>query len=183
MERKAAGGNDAMNMRMSFELLAPRVQHAEETNFRTEVSRITRNFLKRFGTGAKQKIVKNLLVLQNQWCQTVGQCEDDVQVAGREKFSSTRSNPAFSSSDLTLRAVAISARIKSDGPMPAAGALIEMTAECGGTTPLNGQQHFDMLPTEPVAVSFYESIPGSADDIGHLQRWPAHLFLVWRLGV
>ena len=67
--------------------------------------------------------------------------------------------------------------------MSAAGALVEMTAECGGTTPLNGQQHFDMLPTEPVAVSFYESIPGSADDIGHLQRWPAHLVLVWRLGV
>jgi hypothetical protein len=28
-----------------------------------------------------------------------------------------------------------------------------------------------------VAVSFYESIPGSADDIGHLQRRPAHLLL------
>jgi hypothetical protein len=35
--------------------------------------------------------------------------------------------------------------------MPAAGVLLEMTTKCGGTTPLNGQQHFDMLPTEPVA--------------------------------
>src|SRR5215472_17136991 len=25
-----------------------------------------------------------------------------------------------------------------------------MTTECGGTTPLNGPQHFDMFPTEPV---------------------------------
>ena len=61
--------------------------------------------------------------------------------------------------------------------MPATGALIEMTAKCGGTTPLNGPQHFDMLPTEPVAVSFDESLSRSADDIGHLQRRPAHLFL------
>jgi hypothetical protein len=141
------------------------------------VSRITRNFLKCFRTGAKQEIIEDLLVLQNQWCQTVGQCEDDVQVAGREQFSSTRSNPAFPSSDLTLRAVAIATRIEGDGLMSAAGALVEMAAECGGPTPRNGQQHFDVLPTEPVAVSFYESIPGSADDIGHLQRWSVHLLL------
>src|SRR5438046_54301 len=32
-----------------------------------------------------------------------------------------------------------------------------------------------MLPTEPVAVPFDESISRSADDIGHLQRRPAHL--------
>ena len=67
--------------------------------------------------------------------------------------------------------------------MPATGALIEMAAECGGTTPANGSQHFDMLPTEPVAVSFDESLSRSADDIGHLQRRPAHLFLAMRLVV
>ena len=61
--------------------------------------------------------------------------------------------------------------------MSAAGALVEMTAECGGTTPRNGQQHLDMPPTEPVAVSFDECISRGADDIGHLQRWPAHLLL------
>ena len=166
-----------MNMRVNFEFLAPRVQHAEEADFRTEVSRIARNFLKCFRTGAKQEIVEDLLVLQNQWPQPVGQCEDDVQVAGREQFSSTRGNSAIPSRDLTLRAVAIAATIEGDGLMPAAGALIEMTAECGGTTPPNGPQHLDMLPTEPMAVSFDESIPGSADDIGHLQRWPAHLLL------
>ena len=39
----------------------------------------------------------------------------------------------------------------------------------------NGPQHFDMLPTEPVAISFEESSSRVADEIGHLQRWPAHL--------
>ena len=61
--------------------------------------------------------------------------------------------------------------------MSAAHALIEMPAESGSTTTRNGSQHFHVLPTEPLAVSFYESIPGSADNIGHLQRWPAHLLL------
>jgi len=34
-----------------------------------------------------------------------------------------------------------------------------------------------MLPMEPVAVSFDEGLSCSADDVGHLQRRPAHLFL------
>ena len=168
-----------MDMGMNFEFLTPRVQYAEEANFRTEVSGITRNFLKCFGTGAKQEIVEDLLVLQNQWPQAVGQCENDVHVAGRKKFSSTRSDPALPSGDLTLRAVAIAAAVIRDGgTMSAAGALVEMTAECGGTTPRNGQQHFDMLPTNPLAVAFDEQSSRGADEIGHLERWPAHLLLL-----
>ncbi len=62
--------------------------------------------------------------------------------------------------------------------MPAAGALVEMTAECGSATPRNGQQHLDVLPTNPLAVSLEEGSSRSADEIGHLQRWPAHLFLL-----
>jgi hypothetical protein len=132
-----------MDMRMSVELLTPGMQHTEEADFRTEVSRITRNFLQCFGTSVKQEIVEDLLVLQNQWRQAMGQCEDDVQVAGREQFSSTRSNPPFSGSGLTLGAVSVAATVIRDGgTMPAAGALVKMTAECGGTTARDGQQHF-----------------------------------------
>jgi hypothetical protein len=62
--------------------------------------------------------------------------------------------------------------------MPAAGALIEMTAECGGTTPRNGQQYFDVLPAEPLAISFDEGSSCAADEIGHLEGRPAHLLLL-----
>jgi hypothetical protein len=172
-----------MNVRMNFEFLAPGMQHAEEANLCAEVSRIASDFEKGFGAGTEQEIVEDLVVLQNQWCQAAGECENHVQVAGREKFTSTRSNPPFPSSGLTLRAVAISAAIEGDGTMPAAGALIEMTTECGGTTPRNGQQHFDMPPPKPVAVSFDEGVSRGADDIGHLQRRPAHLLLAGRLVV
>ena len=98
-----------MGMRMNFEFLTPCVQHAEEANFRTEVSRVASDFQKCFGTGAEQEIVEDTLVLQNQWRQPVGQREDDVQVACREEFFSTRSDPPFSSARLTLWAVPISA--------------------------------------------------------------------------
>src|SRR5207302_1482467 len=75
---------------------------------------------KGFGTGAEQEIVEDLLVLQNQWRQAAGECEDHVQVAGGEKLTLTRGNPPFPGSDLTLRAVAIAAAVIRDGgTMPA----------------------------------------------------------------
>jgi hypothetical protein len=63
--------------------------------------------------------------------------------------------------------------------MPAAGALIDMTAECGGTTPRNGQQDFEMLPADPLAISFDECSSRAADEIGHLERRPTHLPFLW----
>src|SRR5271155_5058982 len=111
----------------------------------------------------------------------MGQCENHVYIAGREKFSATRSDPAVPSSDLTLRAMAIAAAVVRDGgTMPATGALVEMAAECGGTTSPNGQQHFDVLPTEPMAISFDEGISRGADQIGHLEWWPGHLIFLRR---
>jgi hypothetical protein len=101
-----------------------------------------------------------------------------MDVTRREKFRATCCEPAFAGAGLTLRAVAISAAIERDGAMSAAGALIEMSAKCGGTTPRNGQQHFDVLPADPLAASFEESSSRGADEIGHLQGWPAHLLLL-----
>src|SRR5215469_14285734 len=173
-----------MEMRMEPELLTPGMQDTEEADLGAEESRIAGHFEKGFGTGAEQEIVEELLVLQHQWGQAVWECEDHVDVGGGEKFSSARSNPLFPSGGLTLRAIAISAAvIRNGGTIPATGALIDMTAQCGRTTPLNGQQHLDVLPTNPGAVSFDEGGSRGADEIGHLERWPAHLLLVWRLAL
>ncbi len=100
-----------------------------------------------------------------------------MDVARREKFSLTRGNPPFTGAGLTLRAVPVAAGVVRDGAMSAASAFIEMSAECGSATPCYGQQHFHMLPTDPLTVSFDECVAGDADEIGHLERWPAHLFV------
>jgi len=173
---RAAGGHDTMNVRVKIELLAPTVQYAEKTNLRTEVL-VARDFEKGFRAGAKQEVVEDLFILQHERSQATGQGEDHMEIARGEQFSLTRRDPPFACGRLTLWAVPISAAIEGDGAIPAAGALIEMTAQCGGTTARHGQQHFDMLPTKPMAVSFDERISCSADDIGHLERRPAHLFL------
>ena len=65
--------------------------------------------------------------------------------------------------------------------MSAAGAFIEMSAERGGATPRNGQQHFDVLPGDPLTASFDECVSRGADQIGHLEGWPVHLLVLWWL--
>jgi hypothetical protein len=168
-----------MDMGVGCEFLTPGVQNAEEADLRAEMSGIASDFEKCFRTGAKQEIIEDLSVLQGQWSQPLRKGEDHMDVARREKFSSACCDPPFPGRGLTLRAVPVSAGVVRDsGAMPAAGALIEMTAQCGGATPPNGQQHFDMLPTEPVAISFDESSSRCADEIGHLQGRPAHLLLL-----
>src|SRR5258706_8336007 len=107
-----------------------------------------------------------------------------MEKAGGKKLLLARSNPGVPRGGLTLREMAIATAVIGDGgTMSAAHALIEMTAESGGTTTANGPQYFDVLPTEPMAVSFDERLSCSADDVGHLQRRPAHLVLVRRLVV
>ena len=167
-----------MDMGMEPELLIPGMQHAEKTDFRAEVFRIASDFEKCFGTGAKQQIIDDFFVLQSQWSKLRRKCEDHMDVARREKFSLTCGDPAFAGRGLTLWTVSIAAAVVGDGgTMPAAGALIEMTAECSGATPRNGQQYFDVLPAEPLAISFDEGSSCAADEIGHLEGRPAYLFV------
>ena len=64
--RESTGGNYTMNMWVKFEFLTPGMQNTEEADFCTEMLGIASDFEKRFGTGAKQEIVDELLVLQSQ---------------------------------------------------------------------------------------------------------------------
>src|SRR5712691_399561 len=173
------GRHHTMYMRVKFEFLSPGVQDAEEADFCTEMLGIARDFQKGFRTGAKQEAVEDLLVLQDQRSQMTRKREDHMDVTRWEKLLATRCEPAIASSCLTLRAVAISTGVVGDGAMSAAGAFIEMSAERGGTTPRNGQQHFDVLPGDPLTASFDECVSRSADQIGHLEGWPVHLLLLW----
>src|ERR1700719_3985188 len=125
-----------MDMGMESEFLVPSMQHGEQAECCAEVFRIASDFEKCFCTGAEQQIVDDFLVLQSQWSELRRKCEDHMDVARREKFSLTCRDPAFPGRGLTLRAVSIAAAVVGDGgTMPTAGALIEMTTECGGATP------------------------------------------------
>ena len=106
--RQSAGWHHAMDMWVGREFLTPGMQNTEEANFCTEVFGIAGHFEKSFRTGAKQEIVEDLLVLQDQRGQMTWKREDYMDVARWEKLLATCCEPAITSSGLTLRAVSIS---------------------------------------------------------------------------
>src|ERR1700758_4602471 len=86
--RQSAGWHHAMNMWVGREFLTPGMQNTEEANFCTEVFGIAGHFEKSFRTGAKQEIVEDLLVLQDQRGQ-MGNPEV-IHVAGKRAFRGGR---------------------------------------------------------------------------------------------
>src|SRR5258708_7557496 len=176
--RQSTGWRHAMNMWVGREFLTPGMEHTEEADFCTEVFGIAGHFEESFCTGAKQEIVEDFPVLQDQRSQMTRKREDNMDVLRRKKFPATLFQPTFASSCLTLRAVAISTGVVGDGAMSAASALIEMPAERGGATPRNRQEHFDVLPGDPLTASFDKCVSRSADQIGHLEGRPAHLLVL-----
>jgi hypothetical protein len=55
-----------MHVGMMLQVLPPRMQHAEQANIGTQVLRVVGDFEQRYGTGAKEQIVKQPLVLKHE---------------------------------------------------------------------------------------------------------------------
>jgi len=100
------------------------------------------------------------------------QGEDDVDIAGGQKVPAARFQPVVASIGLTLRAVPVPTGVKGDGAMSAAGTLIDMAAERGGSAAQDRGEDFQMQPRQPFAAAVEESISRCADNLGHLQGRP-----------
>src|SRR5271157_5847780 len=74
--------------------------------------------------------------------------------------------------------MAVSARVVRDGSMSAVRALIAMSTQRGGAAALDGQQHFLVLPVDPLVTALNEGLSCTANDVGHLQRRPVHTFCI-----
>ena len=138
---ESAGGNDTVDMGMKLEFLVPGMEHAEEADLGTEMAGIARDLQQGFGAGPEQQTVDEFLVLESQRSQLRRQGEDDMDVGRGQQFTTTRRDPAFARTGLTLRAVPVATAVVRDGgTMSAAGALIDMAAEGRGATARDGQQ-------------------------------------------
>jgi hypothetical protein len=177
IEGQSAGRDYTMGMRVMFEFLIPGVEHTEEADFGAKMLGITSDFEEGFGASLQQQMVQDFLVLQGEWGQLMGQGEDNMDVARREKLLTTRLEPSLAGVGLTLWAVPVPAAVvRDDRTVAAVGALIEMPAQGGGATAHDGSQHFEVLPGDPPAAAFDEAASRGANQIGHLERWPVHLF-------
>src|SRR5271163_5123869 len=135
------------------------MEHAEETDLGTEMPWIAGDFKQSLCTGVEEQVVDEPLVLQCERSQFPRQREDGMYVASGQKLALTRLEPASARVALAARAVPVSARVVGDGGrMSAAGAAVAMSAQRGGATARNSQQHLLVLPVDPPAAVFNERL-------------------------
>ena len=98
-----------------------------------------------------------------------------MHVARRQKLPFPRREPAQAGVALALRAMPVRTRVIGDGDnLAAVGAAIAVTAEHSRTAAQDSQQDLAVLPGHPAFAIFPKGRSCTADDVGHLQRWPAH---------
>src|SRR5215468_7212844 len=149
---------------MKLEFLVPGVQYAEEADLGTEMPWVASYFEESFGAGTKQQTIDDFLVVQSQRSQLRRQSENDMDIGRGQKFAATCLNPAFTSTGLTLRTMAIAATVIRDGrAMSTAQADIDVTAEGSGPTARNSEQDLNMCPTEPLTTALEERSACGAD--------------------
>jgi hypothetical protein len=152
------------------------MEHRKKTDLGSEMLGVKGNLQKSFGAGPEQQIVEELLVLQYEWTELVRQGKHYVEVADGEQFFLASCEPAPTSRDLTLGAVAIATGVENDGTMATTGTLIAMSTQDRGTAVGDRTEHFLMRPVNPAAVIGDEVFALCPYNVGHLQVWPIHFF-------
>ena len=106
-----AAGDDAVDMRMMQQRLAPGVQHGDEADVSAEMLGVGGDGPEGSGGGSEQGAIDFALVLQRQRGQFCGQGEDDVKIGDRQQILAALLQPLRALLRLTLRTVAIAAGV------------------------------------------------------------------------
>src|SRR5882672_4064098 len=148
------------------------MEHRQETDLGTEMLGVEGNLQKSFGAGAKQQVVEELLVLQHEWRELVGQGKDHMKVVDGEQFFLASREPALTGCHLTFWAMPIATGVEKESTMATTGTLKAMSTQDRGTAVGDSTEHFLMRPVNPAAVVGEEWFALRPYDVGHLQVWP-----------
>ena len=179
-----AGRDHAVDVGMMDKSLTPGVKYGEEAETGAEMLGVGGHILERGCGGPEQEIVDDPGILQGEGCEVSGKCEDDVGVRHRQHFGLARLGPGRLSAALTLRAVAVAARVVGDPPAPAGVAFVDVAAQRGRSARQDGLDDGALLPAPGRRHSLRLEAQVLAEDLGDLVPWPlGHLREVADLGL
>src|SRR5271165_1236310 len=126
------GWDQAMQVRMVAQILAPGMEHGKHSDACTEMARISSDREQGFRGGAKQQVVEQALIAECKRCQLLRQGEDDVGIRHRQQAGGLPAEPAIASRRLTLGTMPVAAREIGDSLIGTGVALLQVSAEGGG---------------------------------------------------
>src|SRR5271166_2084868 len=133
IEGESTGGDEAMQVRMVAQVLAPGMEYGEHPDAGAEMAWISGDLQQSLGSGAKQQVVKQALIVECQRCQLLRQGEDDVRVRHRQQAGGLPAEPAIAGRGLALGAMPVAAREIADVLVGTGIAALQVSAEGGGT--------------------------------------------------
>jgi hypothetical protein len=101
-----------------LKVLSPGVKHTQEADLRAKMLGIGGDFLQGCGAGAEQEIVDDLLVLQGQPRQLVGNRKDDMHIVDRQQFLAASGEPFVTGAGLALWTVSERQELKEMASWP-----------------------------------------------------------------
>ena len=172
--REASRRDDAVDMRMSEQVLSPGVENAQDTDFGAQVLGVRRDFQQGGGGGREQEMVKVTSVVLRQEVDLVRDGEDHVKVIRGQQFLFPFGEPACTRLALALGAMPITTRIMGDGLKSALRAGIEMTSERSSAAVQQGAEGLELLEIEAGTIPVKKTLALHAEDVGHLHGGSIH---------
>ena len=149
--REAAARDDAMEMGMMGQRLAPGVQDGETTDPGAEAPRVRRQRRHRLGRRPEQDRIDEPLVLEGDRRDWLRQGEDDMEIGHGQEFGLARGEPSRAGGPLTLRTMPVATGVVGDPRRAAIVAGLDMAAERRGATGLD-RAHHPLLDTAKTAL-------------------------------
>ena len=142
-QAQTTSGDDAMQMIVVEQCLAPGMQHCGHSDLRVEV--VAAKLQKRRGYTVEQQIVECCSILLNDPVEFMRQGEDQVEIGnGQEQFSLSV-HPIKAVGTLATRTVSIAAGVGNKMLLPAMRALIKMSTQSRCAAGHDGTQNFPMM--------------------------------------
>jgi hypothetical protein len=157
-------------MRVMGERLSPSMQHRDQADPGGQAPDGEGH--ERLGRGAHQEAVDRLLVLESDLSSRRRQGEDDVEIGNRQQLGLTSRKPPRSRRPLTLRTMAVSARVVGDADVPAVVTALDMAAERRRAAGRDRADHAPLNAPEMSAVRPFVSLAIVAEDVGQFERRP-----------
>jgi hypothetical protein len=126
-----AAGDDAVQVRVQRQVLAPGVQDGQEADPGPQVFGVGGDLQQRPRGGLEQGAVDHPLVGQCQGVEGVGEREDDVEVLHRQQLRRPLVQPRRARRPLALGAVPVATRVVARAAVPAAVAGLHVPAQRG----------------------------------------------------
>jgi hypothetical protein len=158
-----------MNMRMVLQVLAPGMEHADETDLGAEMARVGGDRAQRFGCRPEQDRVHRRLVLEGDLGGRRRQREDDVEIRHRQQFGLSLGQPCRTRWALAFRAMTVATRILGNADQAAVGTTLGTATELSCPARLDRAHDAALCSAKMTGTRLTIRLAVAAEDVRHLQ--------------